>query len=115
MNYDMMCKKMNCKMSFEACMLRQEKSRKTGWKQTGLGIMTFECNGCEQGAEIMLKYKGYSFDKKPLSCICGCKGIIYANGLTKRCYQRRYQRNKRSEQTTRKDSGGEKRLLLGNM
>lgn len=58
MNFDMICERMACKMSYVACMKRQKGTLNVrGWGKYGVMIATDECIGCEQGAKVMKKHK----------------------------------------------------------
>jgi hypothetical protein len=91
--YDMCCSKMSCKMSYAACMLRQKRSRTNRrWGTAGLLIATDECNGCPQGAEVMIMHGIKPFKKKKIVCDCG--RMVHARELCKICLNKKYMKKK---------------------
>ena len=91
LNFEMTCKQMRCKLSYKACMSRQERTVNHGrWGKFGVGVMTDECLGCKQGAAVMKKHGKKPLAGKRYCMIENCKEPHHAKGTCKKHYNRYY-------------------------
>ena len=90
--YDMICKKMSCSMSYQACINRQklDPGSKTVFFATRM-----ECFNCEQGLEVLKLHKIKPIRRRRCS-ECGSPYVV-CKGMCKTCYNRIKSRETREE------------------
>jgi len=81
--YDMTCKKMTCRMSYQACIHRQQLP---SGSRTVFFATRMECNGCRQGAEVFELHGIEPIIKRKCS-ECDSPDVV-CKGMCKLCYNR---------------------------
>ena len=99
--YDMICKKMSCSMSYQACINRQklDPGSKTVFFATRM-----ECFECEQGLEV-LKLYGINLPKRRRCSVCNSPDVV-CRGMCKTCYNRIKGREVRERRKIENESSG---------